>query len=529
MITLKEVRDMGRTVAVCGLALLLLASAAQARTWHITTTGTGDAPTIQAGIDSAAAGDTVLAAPGTYAENLIMKDGVVLVSSEGSDSTSILPELNDIPVITCDSLGAGTVIEGFTFAGIRSIGSGPVILSKDASVEIKGNRFADNYSGGNGGCIAQTGGAGSISGNVFEADTAADWGGAVYCEYSASPTIEDNTFIDCVATCGGAIGCAYGASPWIGFNTIAGNEATWGGGIFCRYNTSPIIKANLIDGNTADAGGGGIKVEDTERVWVRENTIQFNYALRGGGLHITSVDFANFWLNVFWGNHAEDNGGGVRTGVSYSAKCLSNTFYGNSAGVRGSSIDGGSTVSLCIIANSAGPAAVADGADIDCCDFWGNSSDYDASCSLGLDILYSDPLFCHPDTGDFHLDYDSPCVDYGDCGLLGALGAGCGTAGTPTGGDRVEQPVPDIRLPSPCYDITGGTLSMPEPGNARIVLYDARGRKVRVLADRYYRTGDFDIAWDGTDSDGRPVRPGIYFYRLEAGGRYFVRKLVFLR
>ena len=44
--------------------LALLASQAQARTWNIKVDGSGDAPTVQAGIDSSAVGDTVQVHPG---------------------------------------------------------------------------------------------------------------------------------------------------------------------------------------------------------------------------------------------------------------------------------------------------------------------------------------------------------------------------------------------------------------------------------------------------------------------------------
>ena len=50
--------------------LIASVSPLQADTWEITVDGLGDAPTIQAGIDSSASGDTVLVHPGTYFEHL---------------------------------------------------------------------------------------------------------------------------------------------------------------------------------------------------------------------------------------------------------------------------------------------------------------------------------------------------------------------------------------------------------------------------------------------------------------------------
>jgi hypothetical protein len=56
-----------KTLAVLAcVGLLAWVSEVSARTWYIKSDGTGDAATIQAGIDSAASGDTVLVALGIY-------------------------------------------------------------------------------------------------------------------------------------------------------------------------------------------------------------------------------------------------------------------------------------------------------------------------------------------------------------------------------------------------------------------------------------------------------------------------------
>jgi len=92
-----KVRDVrhhvGTALALVCALILLGARPAAARTWYIQAGGGGDAPTIQAGIDSSMSGDSVVVATGFYDENLDMRSkSIVLHGNSGPDVTVI-----DIP------------------------------------------------------------------------------------------------------------------------------------------------------------------------------------------------------------------------------------------------------------------------------------------------------------------------------------------------------------------------------------------------------------------------------------------------
>jgi hypothetical protein len=63
-------------------------------------------------------------------------------------------------------------------------------------------------------------------------------------------------------------------------------------------------------------------------------------------------------------------------------------------------------------------------------------------------------------------------------------------------------------------------------GEARVDLYDVRGRRVRTLARLQVIPGRYVLDWDLADERGARVARGIYFVRLELGGCQKVRKLV---
>jgi hypothetical protein len=51
---------------------------------------------------------------------------------------------------------------------------------------------------------------------------------------------------------------------------------------------------------------------------------------------------------------------------------------------------------------------------------------------------------------------------------------------------------------------------------------------VRTLISGTGDAGPHDIVWDARDDHGMRVAAGVYFYRMNAGGRQSQRKVVFL-
>ena len=72
-------------------------------------------------------------------------------------------------------------------------------------------------------------------------------------------------------------------------------------------------------------------------------------------------------------------------------------------------------------------------------------------------------------------------------------------------------------------------FGLAERAQVRLRIYDVSGRLVRTLVDGARGTGEHFERWNGTDSSGRSVASGVYFYRLEAGSFVETKKMVLLR
>ena len=61
----------------------------------------------------------------------------------------------------------------------------------------------------------------------------------------------------------------------------------------------------------------------------------------------------------------------------------------------------------------------------------------------------------------------------------------------------------------------------------RLEVFDAQGRRLEVLANRYFPAGEQAILWDPS-ARGTRVGPGVYFYGLEAGAFRDRKKMTLL-
>jgi uncharacterized protein (DUF362 family) len=71
--------------------------------------------------------------------------------------------------------------------------------------------------------------------------------------------------------------------------------------------------------------------------------------------------------------------------------------------------------------------------------------------------------------------------------------------------------------PNPFNGRTELAFTLPSPGRARIAVFNASGRRVRVLADGFRDAGTHRVQWDGTDAGGRALPSGLYLAVLEVG------------
>lgn len=500
-----------------------------------------DKPTIQAGIDAAASGDTVLVSPGTYFEFIDMKGGVTLRSETGLPNCATIDGGGLSVVIRFPYLVEPSRLEGFTIRG--GISGGMYVF--DSEVEIRS-------------CI--------ITGNQT-----ATHGGGIYCRNSTL------TLIDCIVSnnstrrFGGGV-CAIGTSNLVmeGCKVVGNTTDTFGGGLHvscpaiisdCTFerNSAGIdgggvwsVAEQSFDtctfmGNSAQRDGGGVMVDfystsmpspELTRCAVFGNT-----TIDGSGGGIACRAQARIWECLIVDNMAGKSGGGMYCIGSEPVEVNHCTIVGNSAVNWGGGIYSYSTgfqVTASIIAFSREGEGIycyggGPGVEISLCDIFGNKGG-DQLCGMDRGGNFSaDPLFCNVASGNFFLAQESPCLIGADpyYFVIGAKGLGdCSLApvdDSPSIGTFGREFLGQNH-PNPFNPRTLIPIDLKEPGRPHLRIFDLAGRQVKTLLNgNPLAAGRTEVPWDGRDGSGNRLPSGIYFYHLEVGGFSETKRMLMMK
>jgi beta propeller repeat protein len=312
-------------------------------------------------------GDTVLVAPGVYYETINFGGRDIVVT--GTDP-------NDLKIV------------GYTIINADGDGSAVTFENGETSAAVLTG-------------FTITGGFGTLNnsiegqgmGNVF-------WGGGIYC-INASPTITRNI-----------ITRNYGPTN---ADVLGGGqgEVSYGGGI-AAIECSPTITHNIIRNNTGMIGGGVILyVGDS---LISNNIISDNSSYIGGGVILLGGTLSN---NTIVNNDCDsgpDGGIGGNVYVVFDPQLGRSRIFGNiiSGAVSGGGILWRGEMSQDLFKyNNVWNNATANYIVMDAMT---GTLQYDGQNARtgAMGNVSADPLFVNPFNKDYHLTFESACIDAGD-------------------------------------------------------------------------------------------------------------------
>lgn len=258
------------------LLVLVWGLSASAGTVIVDPDGSGDALTIQGGIDLAQSGDVVLVMPGTYGENVVLTTGVRLESESGPASTII--DGHGDTCVQCIACGAGTAIVGFTLTNGGGDIAGGVYVFDHSDVEIAGNVIRNNVT-------------------TYE-------GAGVHVQRFSNAWIHDNQFLD--------------------------NHSYHSCAIAVIVSSQALIERNLFRRNVSEFLTSAIGI-NTASVTIDGNWFIENEAVHGATVHVVwPGTFATVTNNSFVFNHGSSDGGsGVYAYLGATMNVSNNIFAFN--------------------------------------------------------------------------------------------------------------------------------------------------------------------------------------------------------
>jgi len=537
-----------------------------------------DEETIQAGIDAAENGDTVLVQPGIYYENInfdgkaITVASLILTTGDKAyiDSTVIDGNRNGSVVSFVNDEAEGTQLIGLTVrngsgrrwfyddrnwiyagGGVFSMNASPsfrnCILTGNTVVEEDGRGGGIYLEGGTASflnCIVSANNAGGLSArstritirnSQLSGNTGS--GGSII---NSTVTIEDSDI-------SGNSGSGLGISSCRGSITrcsIIGNT----NGILTASNNGLTIEECLFEDNIAFQGGGIFFPQNGGSMTIRDCTFRNNQAQMGGA--IAALHFTRYVVLencVMTSNSADSYGGAVYGRDGSEIDLINCTLYNNSADEGGAiNLGGGFSPLLrnCILyengehpivfrAGTQGNILIADYSLIQ-----GGRDGVVTNNTGDIDWrdgnIDEDPLFVDPDDGDFYLTADSPCIDTGDPessldpdSTRADMGAYYYHHEVDVTPDLILHPSAFIlypAYPNPFNSRTTIHYELPRPSQVSLSVYELTGRLVERLVDDRINAGRYATSWQAG-----ALPSGLYFMRFEAGDRTQMQKVVLMR
>jgi len=381
-------------------------SAAGGRTWRVTVDGLGDAPTIQAAVDSAQPGDLVLVADGLYTW---ANQGTAALPTATYAMVTFLEAKHDFTVRS-ESGPAATILDcqsqgrGFLFQG--NLGWTHITLE---GFTVRNGRANEEFHYAGGGMIAHV----------------------------SACTFRDLVFEDCVAI-----------AP------SGSSEVGAGGGVWYGGQSAPLFEHCAFRRNRSTIGGGAVLLNSPGETVLRDCEFTANRAEandigygHGAGLYAANFRFTLerclFASNVCTGPLTRGGGVGVNGSElpAHPMVVRHCTFVDNSAALGGgvnSHEYADLTLESCLVAFSRSGGAFArnplGALRVGCTDAYGNTGGNGLPSGTVDDggNFQLDPLFCARGAApDYHLQSTSPCAPGNHpqgaaCGTIGALGVGCG-------------------------------------------------------------------------------------------------------
>lgn len=155
-----------------------------------------DWPTIQAAVDVAASGDTILVGPGTYFENLVVDGKELDLVGELGASATVIDGAHLETVVRLQN-GAHGRLAGFTIRNGSAPSAGGGIRVEGASPHIDACRVENNHALSDGGGIYVLGGAPKITDCVVRANGTLYWdGGGIFLAIAQGAVITNCTVVD---------------------------------------------------------------------------------------------------------------------------------------------------------------------------------------------------------------------------------------------------------------------------------------------------------------------------------------------